>query len=305
MVYKVKELLNDYQQRNAEIKTKKLYFTGVGGKDVYNITAPFEDDGQMVIAGRVEARDTELSEVIFFVEKNGVWTPRGNTKSYLLQDPFVSKIRGQLVFGGVEVFPNPEVEGHFLWRTVFYKGDNINQLTHFANGPIGMKDIRLFEYNLENIGVFTRPQGEVGGRGKIGFFMISSLEELSSERFEAASLIKEHFTDDEWGGVNQAFVNEKGQVFGLGHIACFDHEKNRHYYPISFEFLPESNEIKSMKIIAVRDDFPEGAAKRKDLTDVLFSGGLTFTEDGRAELYVGVSDAEAHMAVISDPYTSF
>ncbi|THE13944.1 DUF1861 family protein [Bacillus timonensis] len=302
MVYPVNELVTDYKRRQEEVKTEKLYFTGVGEKDVYNITAPFDDDGQTVIAGRVEGRDTEFSEVVFFIEKNGVWEPRENTKMFSLQDPFVSKIKGELVFGGVEVFENPENEKQLFWRTVFYRGKNINSLTKFAVGPLGMKDIRLFEYKDGKIGIFTRPQGEKGGRGIIGYFSIASLDELNAEIIDAAPLVKAHFLNEEWGGVNEAYVNEKGQVLALGHIASFDEEGNRHYYPITFEYVPSINEIRSMKIIAMRSDFPDGDAKRDDLVDVLFSGGLKFIEDGKAELYVGVSDAEAHKAVIPNPF---
>ena len=42
-----------------------IHFDGVGDRDVYNITAPFSFDGQTLIAGRVEARETELAESMF------------------------------------------------------------------------------------------------------------------------------------------------------------------------------------------------------------------------------------------------
>lgn len=302
MVYQVQSLLHDYHKRNENIQAKKLVFTGVEGKDVYNITAPFEDEGLMVIAGRVEGRDTEFSEVVFFVEKNGIWEPKENTRTFSLQDPFITTIEGQLIFGGVEVSPDPTDEKRLQWRTVFYKGETIDTLALFAKGPIGMKDVRLFAFDSTHIGVFTRPQGEKGGRGKIGFVMISSLDELTVERLEAAPLVNDHFTDDEWGGVNQAFVGPNGEIRVLGHIASFDEQGDRHYYPISFVYDHHVNEITKMKIIATRKDFPEGQAKRSDLVDVLFSGGLTFLEDKKAELYVGVSDAEAHMATIPNPF---
>ena len=64
----------------------------------------------------------------------------------------------------------------------------------------------------------------------------------------------------------------------------------------------EEMKLEEMKIIAVRDDFPPGEAKREDLTDVLFSGGLVQLGSGEVELYVGVSDAEAHKIRIPDPF---
>ncbi|WP_408008256.1 DUF1861 family protein [Pseudalkalibacillus sp. A8] len=305
MAFTVQSLLEDYQSSKPEIKAEKLTFTGVSEKDVYNITAPFEDEGKLVIAGRVEGRDTEHSDVVFFVEGDGVWKPRKNTKTYELQDPFVTRIDGELVFGGVEIFPHPTQEGALSWRTVFYRGDKINELERFAVGPGGMKDIRLIGLADNKIGVFTRPQGEKGGRGKIGYTEIDSLDELTPEVIDQAPLITSHFTEEEWGGANEVHLLGTGDIGVLGHIAKFDEEGNRHYYPMVFVYQPETNKISAMDLIATREDFPEGPSKRVDLEDVLFSGGLVRLKNGQAELYVGVSDAEAHKAVLPDPFTIF
>lgn len=305
MVYKVEELLSAYQNKKQEVIPAKITFADVDGRDVYNITAPFEDKGELVIAGRVEGRDTEFSDVIFFVEENNVWKPRPNTKTYALQDPFVSIINGELVFGGVEVFPLPDKEGYLGWRTVFYRGTEINNLERFAVGPDGMKDIRLLQLPEGKVGIFTRPQGEKGGRGKIGYTEIEHLDMLTIEAIDNAPLIEEHFLAEEWGGVNEAHLLSNGTIGALGHIACFDKEENRHYYPIVFTYDPVTNRITAMEIIATRSDFLEGPAKRPDLYDVLFSGGLKRTDNGKAELYVGVSDAEAHMAIIPDPFSKY
>lgn len=49
-------LLNEYLDKNETVMNPvKLQYTGVGERDVYNITAPFEDEGGLVIAGRVES----------------------------------------------------------------------------------------------------------------------------------------------------------------------------------------------------------------------------------------------------------
>lgn len=303
MIYSVEDLLRNYKKKKGISHTEKIKFAGVGGKDVYNITAPFEDDGDLIIAGRVETRDSEYSDIVFFIEKNGVWVPRKGTQMYQLQDPFVTFIHGQLIFGGVKVFPNPQNSKKLKWKTVFYIGENIKSLKPLVSGPIGMKDIRLLELQNGAIGVFTRPKGdEKGGRGKIGFTTINVLEELTVELLDNAPLIKTHFKDDEWGGVNEAFIDDHGRIKVLGHIASSDDEGNRHYYPITFEYRPNSNEIISMKIIATRCEFAKGEAKRTDLQDVLFSGGIIFKENNEAELYVGVSDVEAHKAIIPNPF---
>ena len=57
-----------------------------------------------------------------------------------------------------------------------------------------------------------------------------------------------------------------------------------------------------VKIIARRSDIPAGGAKRPDLEDVIFSGGLVRREDGKWELYTGVSDCEACVIEIDDPF---
>lgn len=60
------QLLMEYAMKDVSVtNTQKLTFTGVDNKDVYNITAPFQDEGEWVIAGRVESRDSEHSDVVF------------------------------------------------------------------------------------------------------------------------------------------------------------------------------------------------------------------------------------------------
>jgi len=300
-----KELLDEYISQKRDYRGEKLTFDGVDGRDVYNITAPFEDEGELVIAGRVEGRDTEYSDIIFFTCSDNVWKPRKNTISFKLQDPFVTKINGELVFGGVEVRPNTEKPGHLCWKTLFYRGKTINQLKYFAEGPDLMKDIRLLQIKDGRIGVFTRPHGEIGGRGTIGFTIINSLDELNPETIMNAELIKGQFIDEEWGGVNEAHLLRNGLIGALGHIACYDKEKNRHYYSAVFSLNAETGEVSPLKIIAIRSDFEKGAIKKPDLSDVIFSGGLIRESNGKATLYAGVSDAEAHKIVIPDPFIQY
>ena len=45
------QLLNEYKsKKNNFFDKEKLIFDGVGEKDVYNISAPFIDENEMVIA---------------------------------------------------------------------------------------------------------------------------------------------------------------------------------------------------------------------------------------------------------------
>lgn len=299
-------LLKEYLDKAPLAKDPvKLNFTGVGDKDVYNITAPFEDQGESVIAGRVESRDSEHSEIHFFVEKEGAWVPREGAPVFTLQDPFFTFIQGELVLGGVQIYPHPTQENALMWRTVFYKGKSIQELAPFFVGPDAMKDLRLVELPNEEIGVFTRPQGEKGGRGKIGFTTAKSLQELSIELVNEAPLLQGQFVDEEWGGGNELHILSNGLIGVLGHIASFDDEGNRHYYPMAFALDPTTGEHSDMELIAIRDKFLPGATKRPDLVDVVFSGGLVRKADGTADLYAGISDAEAHRLTIQDPFLTF
>jgi len=300
------ELLDTFYANLRTTRVEKLAFSGVGHRDVYNITAPFRYNGEEVLMGRVEERDSEFSQVFFFTCETEVWSPRAHTHTYNLQDPFYSIINGELIVGGVEVITDPDYPEKIIsWATQFYRGFDIDSLCHFSSGPGTMKDIRLVELKDGRVGVFTRPQGIRGGRGKIGFTIISSLDELNEQTFNNAEVFQEQFIPSEWGGANEAHLLRNGHVGVLGHIACFDKLNNKHYYSIVFSLNPETNETTPLKIIAARSDFPIGPGKRPDLKDVIFSGGLIRFDDGRAILSVGVSDAEAYHIEIPDPFIEY
>ncbi|RXZ81769.1 DUF1861 family protein [Paenibacillaceae bacterium] len=299
-------LLAEYmEKRDSAVSPAKLKFAGVGERDVYNITAPIEDEGELVIAGRVEARDSEHSDIMFFTEQNGTWVPKEGMPQFTLQDPFYTRIGGEIVLGGVEVYPHPVHEGALAWRTVMYKGENLRSLSLFFKGPNGMKDLRIAGLQDGSIAVFTRPQGEKGGRGKIGFTRLASLADLTIEQVDQAPLFQGQFIDTEWGGANEPHLLSNGLIGVLGHIACFDESDNRHYYPMVFAVNPYTGEHSDIRLIAVRDKFLPGEAKRSDLVDVVFSGGLVRNSDGTADLYAGISDAEAHKITIEDPFLSY
>ncbi|MBB6731183.1 DUF1861 family protein [Cohnella zeiphila] len=299
-------LLEQFRRNRPGRIGERISFAGVGGRDVYNITAPFKDDGEWVIAGRVEDRTSERSETMFFVERRGEWVPRNGAPVFALQDPFFCFIHGELVFGGVEVYFDGS-DPHYVtsWRTVFYRGSSIRRLEPFAKGPLTMKDIRLVELRGGRIGVFTRPMPVEDARAMIGYAEIGSLDELTEEIMRDARLLHHQFTKVEWGGCNEAHLLSNGVVGVLGHVACMDDGNIRHYYPMAFALDPVSGEHTPLKIIASRDMFPDGPTKRPDLADVLFSGGLHRNGDGTATLYTGVSDAEAHRIVIDDPFVEY
>lgn len=285
----------------AKARTGRLVFEGVDGFDVYNITAPFQSGGRAVIAGRVEKRDSEKSEVAFFEERDGAWQLIADAPRYRLQDPFVTRIGGELVFGGVQTF---EVGQRLEWRTAFLRGPDIFNLTAFFVGPMGMKDIRLTQLSDGRIGVFTRPQGAVGGRGTIGYTEADSLDALTIDLLNQAALIEGMFHPLDWGGANETIALPGGDIGVLSHVACFERDAptgDRGYYASTFIFDPVSRRFRDFKIIATRDQFSPGPAKRPDLVNVVFSSGLVFG-DGAARLYAGVSDVEADWLDIDDPF---
>lgn len=290
--------------RAGQARTGKLVFHGAEGFDVYNITAPFSDGARTVIAGRVERRDSEKSQVFFFEERDGEWHLIADAPRFSLQDPFFTFIGGELVFGGVEVF---EVAHGLAWRTAFFRGKDIFTLVPFFQGPMGMKDIRLTQLPDGRVGIFTRPQGAVGGRGTIGYIEADSLDDLSLELLGKAPLLEAMFHPLDWGGANETVPLPGGAIGVLSHVACFDGDQppgDRHYYASTFVFDPKSKRFRDFKIIASRAQFSPGPAKRPDLMDVVFSSGLVF-KDGKATLYAGVSDTEAHWLEVDDPFAEY
>lgn len=295
-----KELLREYRQTPFK-KTKAtiLRFVGVEDQDVYNITAPFELAGQEVIAGRIEARDSEVSSVGLFTQiEENMWSRISDGINLPLQDPFYTRIDGKVILGGVDVVFSEE--GQAKWRTVFYQLEGVSEAKQIAVGPWGMKDLRLKQLASGEILVMTRPQGEKGGRGKIGAMIINHLSELTLEKINEAPLIDNQFCEEQWGGANEIYEKDD-TLWVLGHIANFDEQGNRHYYAMSFCFDRDKHVMTKAKIIAERSDFLEGPTKRPDLEDVVFSGGLRFINN-HAVLYAGISDAGAQKLEIENPF---
>ena len=304
------QLIARYEQEKTVRNARPLHFLGVEGYDVYNITPDFVWEGRHYIAGRVEKRDTEMSCVRFFEKTQQEDTyatvlPEMTFKDF--QDPFVAVIGGELVLGGVQVICDPLCYGKiFSWHTVFYRGKTLESLKLFAEGPSHMKDIRLVELADGRVGVFTRPQGVLGGLGKIGYLTLNSLDEVNEDNLLRAKIFDSHFLPEEWGGANEIHLLKNGKLGVVGHIAFRDAEKRAlHYQSMAFVFDPETMEHTPLRLLARREDLYQGdECKRPDLHDVLFTGGLVRHGDGTATLYTGVSDCLAYRAEIDDPFAA-
>lgn len=283
----------------------KLQFSGVSGRDVYNITAPFEWMGQLVLAGRVEHRETELSDIMIFAESSGIWRPLFKfSEMEGMQDPCMTRIGGRIVLGGVR-FPYKFYDGTRGWKMEFYAENASEGIDFLFSGPPNMKDIRLLGLEDGRVLVLTRPQGVKGGRGRIGYYVAESLEAIDPVDIYAAPLIEGLCKEDEWVGANEVHLLGDGLVGVLGHVASFGEAGARHYRAMAFCLNISTGEVSAPRIIARRGDFPAGPAKRDDLDDVLFAGGLVRLGNGDALLYVGLSDAESGYIRISDPFLPF
>lgn len=298
--------LKDQRSHRDFIDSGKFEFTGTHGHDVYNIAAPFQlADGQRIIAGRVESRETEFAAIHFFSESNGAWQKLEDTPVFHgLQDPCITRIGAVWVLSGVR-YPVETMQRPNGWRMEFYRGSTLDDLEWFLTGPDEMKNIRLTALNDGRIAVLTRPQGAKGGRGKIGFFIAENLDKITVEAIAEAPLFHGQCLEEEWVGANEAHLLENGLLGVLGHIACFDESGHRHYFPMVFSIDLSTGEATQPEVIACRADFPDGPAKRPDLIDVTFSGGLERHGDGTASLYAGLSDTEAGWLRMPDPLRRF
>ena len=301
------ELETDKSTPDAEI----LSFAGIGGRDVYN-PAIVVSEGKKYLAGRVEKHDDQQHpEVCFFTEEEkGAYRIDDVLPRFKLEDPFVSYINGEIIFGGTETTWKG---GEASFRVVFYRGETLESLRRFAAGPPQQKDIRLIGLPNHRIGTYVRPQNESSVRpGRIGYIELDSIDELNeltSERImKDADLFLDQFGEHEWGGANQIHLLPDGRHGVLAHIVEKDSDDVLHYKVITFIYDPETGERTEYRVIAERRDFPETDAKpdrkgKNTLKDVVYPGHLECDSDfSRGTLYVGLSDAAVGRKVIEDPF---
>jgi hypothetical protein len=311
----VSTLLRSYRQdgkghAGSGLEGRRLEFSGVRGKDVYNPTKPFLIDGRTVMAARVESRTSETdSEVRFFERsRSGRYLLLPGAPRFKLQDPFVTHIGKEIVLGGVEV--TPLGEGRTSYKTVFFRGSTLDTLRRFAEGPPRMKDIRLTGLPDGRVFVLTRPQGTIGGKGTIGYTILDSLDAINPQAIQSARLLPRQFAkkNHSWGGANEILPLGQDRLGVLGHIAREDSKGRLHYYPMSFTIDLRQGIVGPMKILLERADLPGGLgrpAKWPRVKNVLFSGGLERHGDGTATLTVGSGDSEVVQKHIPDPFSMF
>lgn len=293
--------------------------------DLYNPSGEFPNPPNKYKALRAQPnRDATVkidhfgSRVVFVKNVDGEWIPQRDP-ILKLEDPFVTIIDNEIYFGGVRLNLKNQNELEY-WETVIHRGKTIPEMQkqEWIIGPRGMKDLRFLEQADGSIGWYTRPQGEIGGLGNIGYIEMSreDFNSLSSKevrkRLEEAPLLHVHFPEGQWGGVNeaQAIKDEKSHYNGmnllLAHQAMRDENGNRHYYPKAIVHDPKTGDIYDHGVIAERSDFPDGPARNDDispyLTDVLFPASLTIIDNDWAEIVTGLSDREIATRKIRNPF---
>lgn len=302
----------------------------IAGSICTNPSAPVEMAGEEGIEhtyarkeGRYKEDDSEVVICERILPDGDDWRQDMEMPTFpKMQDPFhCGLVDGYQIFGGVEI--NKKADGEMEWRTVLYRyKESLKELKEptedlakpFCVGPMGMKDIRVKQLSENRIAVFTRPQGEFGGRGQVGYFEISNLSELEPalqkhvEENDPKSLIEGMFQDKEWGGVNELHNLKDGRIGVIGHIARVNEDKSsprygvKDYYATAFIFDPATRSLSDLKIIATAEDFPEVQGKKADIGSVVFSGGIKRLGNGKAIFYCGVRDVEAGYLQIEDPF---
>lgn len=306
------ELLEEKQKN--EFPTGEILKFDLGedaGKDVYNSSSLFWIGSTACMCARVEPRKNKCGDsqvVIFMDEGCRKWKKHPDSPIFSLEDGFVADIGGVIVVGGVKAYPKPTADDpdRINYYTLFYRMRDIANPEPFARGPDGMKDIRLALLPNGRIAVFTRPQGKQPDgqdceRGKIGYIEIENLDELNSKKILQARIIESQFAPGEWGGANELYPFPDGRIGVLGHIAYIDAEGSKHYYAMVFVYDPETYQATPIKIIATREDFPEGEAKARNLKDVVFPAGMELKGE-EAVLRAGLSDAQVAIKVIFNPF---
>lgn len=310
-VYQAKKA---YEDTYVPGESVLLQFDGVDGYDVYNCSVPFWWKEKRYIYGRIERHEEWMRSWVGLFEETGKDTFRllKDSMIYQLEDPYVSIIHGELVMGGTHVQLR---QGRLdTYRGYFYKGTDILDLYYYTTGPDKMKDIRLVELKDGRIGVFSRPRGEelkakYGSEAIIGFAIVNSLEELSTEVIEQAEGIPGLFPEGQWGGCNQPYLLSDGMIGVIGHVCCNYVDENQVnqacYTNMSFVLNPDTREIFDYQIIGTRKLFKPHPIKKANLADCVFPSGIVMRGDGKADLYSGLSDSAEGRIVIEYPFKNY
>jgi hypothetical protein len=277
-----------------------------------------------VLVVRAEAKGSERSHLRFFeVSEDGSRGTRivdARIPALDLQDPSVTiESDGSLYICGVEIRKKSETDETLSYRHVIYRASG-RELTALSREPVfagewGKKGTRFKRLRDGRMLVVSRPQGEVGGRGKIAWSVVTpsegeSFQQLLDRGIRDSKLIEGQVTDLEWEGPNQLFELADGTVLFLAHQAAYtggarrkggEAKRVRPYVSTQFRLDPVTGKSTEIEVILERKDLPGGVArgaKRVDLAMVDYTSGLEthpdgsikVNEDGTLTLWFGEGD---------------
>ena len=308
------QVRQEFDKRAVPEDRAKPTFRGVDGYDVYNPSIPFWWQGTRFIFGRVERRSEWTRSWVRLFQESAPdeWRLVEGSMIYQLEDPYIAIIGDELVMGGTHVRNNKgQLDTYYGY---FYRGRDLHDLYYFTTGPDCMKDIRLVQMLDGRVGVFSRPRSDeilkqYGSESMVGFQIIDSLDDLSSEIVSSAPLLPGMFAEEEWGGCNQAYCLDSGLIGMIGH-KCYKTgttkaDEQLIYLNVAWVLDPATNTIVHETIIATRKTYPDGPAKRPYLIDCAFTSGIVSRSDGFFDLYSGIGDAEVGRVRIADPFVTY
>lgn len=311
----LQQLRNEFEENKKIYDSALLTYRDLNGKpyssesdglDAYNCSVPFVMNGKTYSFARIEKHDVWAQSVVKLFEETSkdVFDEVPGAMIYQNEDPYVQFIDGELVMGGTRVTKNAGEIDYF--DASFYRGKDVNCLDYFTQGPKCMKDIRLVQMP-DGVGVFTRPDG------KIGFVKIKSMQELTPDVIKNAELI-DAVDENGYGGCNQCYYLSSGKIGVIAHMVYTkirdDKRPERVYVNTSFIFDPETRKTLDSKIIGTRRCYPESDHIRikpdgVPLDDTVFTSGFLLRDNGKVDLYSGVSDALQGRITIDYPFDGY
>ena len=301
------EKRNDFEQNKKIYESVLLKFIGLKeNDDVYNCSIPFTYKGKRYIFGRVEPHDKWATSRIYIFEEieKDTYKKVDNVISYQMEDPFFTVINDEMILGGVSVIKSKGEPVTF--HTCFYRGNEPFEPMYFTTGPEMMKDIRLVQMP-DGIGVFSRPDGYVG------FTVVKDLLDIDKDVIENAPII-DFISGDSYGGLNQCHYLSSGMLGLIGHLVYpkinAQSQLERVYINIAAVFDPVKKKTVITKIIGTRSCYPKSDRIRMGcdgipLDDTAFTSGIVMREDGKVDLYSGLSDALEGRITVDYPFEGY
>ncbi len=317
-----------------------LNVEGVGpDKIVYNLSRPFSLDGKTYHAARSDRREVVNegtdSQTIFLQEKDGVlfWDDSAPTFDRL-QDPQVAVLRKprsslsrkepeyQILVSGVMPFPRPtqKYPNGLSYRTIFFLGDNLQNLDYLVESPDRMKDMPVEQLSDDSIVLFTRPEieiplddGDSEWKRHIRYIRLESVYDLPHTDFRGGKELSGIFDGIKyWGGTDAVFELGNG-CWGLlvhkGHEPIKNLKKR--YIECFCVVDPESAAFTRPELYVERSDFPKSGVrimpdKPEDyLQDVVFCCGGRRNNDGTLTSWYGLSDHSPGVITAPDPFVLY